>query len=69
MRITSKITVELEEEKRLPFLDTEITHHQDGSLSTKVYRKKTHTDKYLSFESHHQLAHKNAVGKTLFTEQ
>ena len=56
----------MEENGILPFLDTEITHHADGSLSTKVYRKPTHTDKYLDFQSHHPLAHKVAVVRTLY---
>ncbi len=52
-----KFTYEVEDEGKLPFLDTEITHHHDGTLSTNVYRKSTHTDKYLDFDSHHPLAH------------
>ena len=61
-----QFTYEMEENGILPFLDTEITHHADGSLSTKVYRKPTHTDKYLDFQSHHPLAHKVAVVRTLY---
>ena len=47
-------------------MDTQITHYPDGELSTTVYRKATHTDKYLDFQSHHPLAHKAAVEWTLF---
>ena len=57
----------MEENEKLAFLDTAITHHKDDSLTTSVYRKKTHTDKYLSFESHHPIAHKLSVVNTLFS--
>ena len=56
---------ELEDERNLPFLDLNIKHHPDGTLSTNVFRKKTHTDKYLNFQSHHPLAHKLAIVQTL----
>ena len=35
-------------------------------INNSIYRKKTHLDKYLQFDSHHQMAHKQAVVKTLF---
>ena len=56
-----KFTVEKEPKGRLVFLDTQRIHHDDGSLITIVFRKCTHTDKYLSFGSHHPLIHNNAV--------
>ena len=62
---TIQFTMEEESDGRLAFLDTEIIHHGNGSLTTKVYRKKTHTNKYLSFKSDHPLVHKKAVVKTL----
>ena len=37
----------------------------EGKLETDVYRKPTHTDKYLSYDSHHPVSHKRSVGKTL----
>ena len=59
---TIQFTIEMEAEGALVFL----THHTDGSLSTTVFRKSIHTDKYLGFQSHHPLAHKVAVARTLF---
>ena len=58
---SKQFAYELEDNGVLPFLDTEVIHHPDGSLSTKIYMKKTHTGKYLDFQSHHPLAHKLAV--------
>jgi hypothetical protein len=37
----------------------------EGKLETGVYRKPTHTDKYLSYDSHHPVSHKRSVAKTL----
>ena len=45
----------------MPFLDTLVTINVDGSLNTKVYRKPTHTDLYLQWDSHHVIAAKYSV--------
>lgn len=55
---TIQFTIETEVEGTLPFLNTWVTHHADGSLSKLVFRKKTHMDSYPDFNSHHPLAHK-----------
>ncbi len=47
------------------FLDVLLTREEDGTVSTSVYRKPSHTDQYLDFESHHPMAHKRAVVRTL----
>ena len=46
------------------FLDILITPEQDGSLSTKVYRKPTHTDLYLQWD--HTVSAKYSVVGTLY---
>ncbi|KFD55539.1 hypothetical protein M513_03591 [Trichuris suis] len=45
-------TIEKEEDGRLPFLDALIIKEGDR-LKTTVYRKPTHSDRYLHFSSHH----------------
>ena len=41
------------------------THQEDGSLGHKVYRKPTHTDRYLHYNSFHHPSIKSSVCKTL----
>ena len=45
----------------MPFLDILAMPNEDGSLSTTVYRKPTHTDLYLHWDSHHTLSSKYSV--------
>ena len=54
------------EQRELPYLDSLPKVEEDGSVSFRVYRKPTHTDQYLQFQSHHPLVHKLAVIRTLF---
>ena len=37
----------------MPFLDLNVSRGVQGNLETSVYRKPTHADKYLAFDSHH----------------
>ena len=56
---------ESREDGAMPFLDILVSPGRDGSLSTSVYRKPTHTDLYLQWESHHPLSSKYSVIGTL----
>ena len=49
----------------LPFLDILITPDKDGRLDTTVYRKPTHMDQYLLWDSHHTISSKYSVVGTL----
>ena len=65
IQVTSEPETVNETDSTLPFLDSLSHHHPDGKLTFSVYRKKTHTDQYLSFNSNHPLNHKLGVVRTL----
>ena len=60
-----QFTVEREINGHLAFLDLNVHRTVEGKLETDVYCKPTHTDKYLSYDSHHPVSHKRSVAKTL----
>ena len=54
-----------EQNQSLAFLDVKVTRNKDNTISTTIYKKPTHTDRYFQFDSHHPKHHKFAVAKTL----
>ena len=57
-------TIEEENNNQIAFLDTLVTR-KDNSLIVEVYRKPTHTDRYLDFYSHHDKRLKISAAETL----
>jgi len=55
--------IEHESNGQLPFLDTLISRNNER-LNIDVYRKSTHTDRYLDFRSHHDREHKISTAAT-----
>ncbi|XP_011858392.1 PREDICTED: uncharacterized protein LOC105555949, partial [Vollenhovia emeryi] len=60
-----QFTMETEQNSQIPFLDVLVRRNEDGTLSHNVYRKPTHTDRYLHANSHHHPAQKNSVISSL----
>ena len=58
-------TEEAKQDGSMLFLDTLVTPQEDGTLTTRVYRKPTHTDLYLQWDNHHNLACKYSLINTL----
>ena len=57
---------EADENGAIAFLDMLITPDEEGRLNISVYRKATHTDQYLHWDSHHAVNSKYSVVGTLF---
>ena len=55
----------IRENSSIHFLDTIVKPEADGGLSITMYRKPTHTDQYLQWDSHHNLSAKFSVINTL----
>ena len=60
-----QFTVEPTQQSSLPFLDTLVTIEPDNTFSTTVYRKPTHMDQYLHWDSNHHITAKQSVYNTL----
>ena len=61
-----RFTMETEKDNKLAFLDTAVLREPDGRLTTSVYRKPTHTDQYLAYDSHHPQSVKRSIVKCLY---
>ena len=59
-----KFIIELSGIDGLPFLDT-LAKHTPNSIESTVYRKPTHTDRYLDYNSNHPISAKLSVIHTL----
>jgi len=60
-----QFTMEEEKDGKLPFLDVMTYKKPDSSIGHHVYRKSTHTDRYLHYTSFHHKSQKIAVIDTL----
>ena len=57
-------TIEVESNGQIVFLDT-LVPRRNGDAVIVVYRKPTHTDRYLDFSSHHKIKLKISTASTL----
>ena len=60
-----QFTFETETNSQIPFLDVLVTRTADNTIQTSVYRKPTHTDQYIHFNSNHPLRTKTGIISTL----
>ena len=58
-------TMEVEKDVKLPFLDGEI-ERENARLNLSVYRKPTHSGRYLNFNSCHPISAKCSTADALF---
>ena len=63
---TIRFTMETENDNKIAFLDASVSREPDGRLTTSVYRKPTHTDQYLAYDSHHPQSIKRGIVKCLY---
>ena len=63
---TIRFTMEIEKDNTIPFLDTSVSRDSNGFLTTTAYRKPTHTDQYLAYDSHHPQSVKRGIVKCLY---
>ena len=59
-----QFTIERENNDKLTRLDTTISRRNE-KIYIDVYRKPTHTDRYVDYNSHHERKHKISTARTL----
>ena len=62
----TRFTMETEKDNKLAFLDIAVLREPDGRLTTSIYRKPTHTNQYLAYDSHHPQSVKRGIVKCLY---
>ena len=60
-----RVTMELEKNGSIPFVDVLLTRKEDGTLGHRVFHKKMHMDSYLHAYSHHHPSQKIGVLNTM----
>ena len=60
-----KFKMEKEKDRQIAFLDVLLTRTDNGTIETQVYRKETHTDQILNYNSNHPTQHKISCLRTL----
>ena len=63
---TIRFTMETGSDNTIPFLYTLVTRDLDGCTAASAYRKPTHTDQYLAYDSHHPKSVKRGIVKWLY---
>ena len=60
-----QFTHEVETNNSIPYLDLQIYKEQNGSLTFGIYRKPTHSGRYLNYNSYHSMSQKRGVIHTI----
>ena len=64
---TIHFTMETKSDSKIAFLDATVSWRKlDSRLTTSIYRKPTHTDQYLAYDSHHPKSVKRGMVKCLY---
>ncbi|KAL9972374.1 hypothetical protein ACROYT_G018660 [Oculina patagonica] len=62
--LSIRFTMETKSDSKFAFLDTAVSREPDGRLTTSVYKKPTHTDQYLRYDSHQPQSVNAKITKT-----
>ena len=65
MIMNNDYSSEHETNHAIPFLDDRVTRKASGRLMTKIYKKPTHTNRYLNFNSAHFMSQKQGLVECL----